>query len=440
MKLVHSASFAALTLASLLAATGLAFFVEDPQRSIGEPGTPEVGFFSTPVRVVNDYGFEPSVRVDSTGVIYVAIARALQVPVPVASWVWRSTDNGATWTKLANPLGNRVGAEPEIALDAQDRLYYTDLEVANTYVATYTNHGLTVESFNPIGQTTTGVDRQWFAVGKPKEIFLNTNDVERGMWQYYSPDITLAPTTAGRPITNLPHVSTPPAYDPTTGYVFTVYEGFGTLSSGLYVGRTMAPTTVPPLPVVTRLKVSNFDGVVSNVFPVMAVDDAGNEFIVWSQEDATGGMGIYLTWSTNNGNSWATPVRVNQHAGAHVFPWMVADDAGHVAIAWLGTDEVAPSEGVSNDAPWQVHFSQSLNVLSGSPTFTESHATGTMHVGKVCVSGLACDTGGGADRDLGDYIQIALGPDGMAHIAYTDDQVVAEPQVYHVRQTGGSPT
>jgi len=76
-----------------------------------------------------------------------------------------------------------------------------------------------------------------------------------------------------------------------------------------------------------------------NSFPVMAVDisngpNRGTIYAVWSNIGVPGvntgsGIDVYMIKSTNQGNNWSTPVRVNQDefglGKQHYFPWICCD-------------------------------------------------------------------------------------------------------------------
>jgi Neuraminidase (sialidase) len=78
-----------------------------------------------------------------------------------------------------------------------------------------------------------------------------------------------------------------------------------------------------------------------NVFPVAAVDDAGNIYAVWSEidsNDPTLHPGTFFSYSTDHGATWSTPVKVNQGAAQRLtlFPWIDAAGDGGVDIVYPG--------------------------------------------------------------------------------------------------------
>src|SRR3989449_1913243 len=180
----------------------------------------------------------------------------------------------------------------------------------------------------------------------------------------------------------------------------------------------------------------------NNIFPALAVDEFGFLYSVWSDNS-----NIFFTSSGDHGKTW-TPARiVNQGATrgkANVFPWVAADAKGHVVVAWLGADKA----GDSNDravmepghtpedngpctkgttcmtkwAKWNVYVLETVNGHAATPTFTQYTASDhVIHRGTVSTGGL----GGGADRNLADFFQVALDPQHRVNISFADDHVVS---------------
>src|SRR2546426_444946 len=181
----------------------------------------------------------------------------------------------------------------------------------------------------------------------------------------------------------------------------------------------------------------------ANLFPALAVDQFGFLYSVWSDNS-----NIFLTSSSDHGKTW-TPARgVNQGptpGKANVLPWVDADANGHVVVAWLGADRAGnsndrsvmepdhqPSQnGACTDgtttcmtkwAQWNVYVLETVNGHAATPTFTQFTASDhVIHRGTVSTGGL----GGGADRKLADFFQVALDPQHRANVAFADDHVVS---------------
>jgi hypothetical protein len=163
-----------------------------------------------------------------------------------------------------------------------------------------------------------------------------------------------------------------------------------------------------------------------NVFPAIAVDDAGNVYTVWSEIDSNAPTihpGTFFSYSTNFGSTWSIPVKVNQGAAQNLtlFPWIDAAGDGGVDIVYYGTDANVNAD----TAVWNVFMAQSLSAHTGSPVFASTQVTGTsatnppIHRGNISTGGL--QPGGSADRTLADLFQVAIGYDGLANISWSAD-------------------
>jgi hypothetical protein len=158
----------------------------------------------------------------------------------------------------------------------------------------------------------------------------------------------------------------------------------------------------------------------------VSVDKAGNVYVVYDDNH-----NMYYSFSTNFGHSFTGPIQVNHSpSNTAIFPWSSAGNAGQLDIVWYGTsyyDGVNPPDTYPASAAWYVYFSQNLNALTPSSTFTQVQASGVIHHGGVCESGVTCS----GNRDLLDDFGIATSPTtGKAVIIYTSDQYLntaAEP-------------
>jgi hypothetical protein len=175
------------------------------------------------------------------------------------------------------------------------------------------------------------------------------------------------------------------------------------------------------------------------------------------QSDTSCEYDMYVVWSSDGGATWdggggairgsaARPYRVNapSEVGTHFFPAIAAGDPGKVDVAYLRTPEIVPTDsfgktdpggcagpGPANGNPttyppacsWNLYAAQSLNLALGpaAATWSVTQVTTTpMHVGDICNLGIAC-VAPTSNRNLLDFISEALDQKGCAHIAYADD-------------------
>jgi hypothetical protein len=102
-------------------------------------------------------------------------------------------------------------------------------------------------------------------------------------------------------------------------------------------------------------------------------------------------------------------------------------------VAYISTPSVIPQlpygkpfPGEDPNAKWFVYLSRSINLTSGSPSWTQQRLTPkAIHTGDVCTLGIFCTPGQVLkiqNRDLLDFIDVVMDPSGMVHIAYTDTE------------------
>ncbi len=172
----------------------------------------------------------------------------------------------------------------------------------------------------------------------------------------------------------------------------------------------------------------------ANIFPALAVDNFGYLYTVWSDNE-----NIFLSSSSDLGNTWTSPVRVNRDGTvdkSNVFPWVAADSNGHVVVTWLGSNlagnsnDVAAMQPTCTDgttscwAQWSVYMAESVNGHATIPSFTQHTASDHfIHAGTVCTSGTGCSNGD--SRALADFFEVALDTQHRANIAFADDHLAS---------------
>jgi hypothetical protein len=171
----------------------------------------------------------------------------------------------------------------------------------------------------------------------------------------------------------------------------------------------------------------------SEIFTSVAVDDAGNVFIAFVFRDISKPApeyDVYVVESTDGGNTFSAPRKVNAGTGTHYFPWVTAGAANAIDVVYYDTTTVE-GVGVGNkpaaaphNATWTVKLAQSFD---GGLTFTESQVSTAgvpIYFGDICTTGIFCGNGAafgwGDDRILLDDFGVAIGPDGGARVAWTD--------------------
>jgi hypothetical protein len=390
---------------------------------------------------------EPSVKVAPDGGIYVTGPQGFggtrapeQVPAPVdqqssgGDLLWRSDDGGVTWKYLQSYDGTLGGGDSDITAAPNGTLYASGLAVACITVATSTDRGETWVPNPAACVDAAGLDdRQWNDVDGNQAVVtvfgsltglrfvrstVNTGAVVNGPTFELNGDDYQWPGVV--------------AVDQNTGTSYVVWNTAGgnnndcdSTTSGCdpmaaqntddirVVAVPRGATSSPNFVTVASHRDDTFDAFVD-----VAVDKAGSVYVVWNERHPD----VQETWtmlssSTDGGQTWSDPVKVNSTPKTTVFPWVSAGDAGRIAVSYYGTDATGYSpETVPGNPDWFVYSSYSTD---GGQTFSEYQTTPDyLHQGAVCTSGTGCASG---TRDLLDFFETDYDKNGCLVTAYADN-------------------
>jgi hypothetical protein len=224
------------------------------------------------------------------------------------------------------------------------------------------------------------------------------------------------------------------AVDQNDGTVYFVYQGVNSNDVTVTVGHPITPA-VAPVSYTSHVAASGKSSNIASLFPVVKVAKDGTVYVAYSD----GGQGIFIAHSRDQGNTWSIPVRVSDAVSTtSLFPWMTTGDLpGSVAVAWLGssTTDSEDHQGLNNDAAnWKVYFAESFDATAMNPTFYEAVASDhVVHAANISLGGF----GGTANRNLGDFFQVAVDPQGLAVFAFADDSNDFSGNPYVIHQTAG---
>jgi hypothetical protein len=414
------------------------------------PGT--AGFvgqsLTNPVYTGADTG--PSIRVGRDGTVYISAVRG----TPNGMDLWRADRPGGP-VVYASPPDTLLPRECCAAPGGQD----VDLEVSDAglvgvsdnwsgsvTVGVSSDRGRTFR-IQPLGGLLPGDDRQWMT-SDGSAFYMGFHDllsgdivVERSV--HGADGLVYAPTSMGvlgpaDPATTDLEPGNLLADRRHPGLLYQVY----TSSTTPATPRTMALGAVSAHQNVVRMATS-LDGGVSwrkstvfqgpegtsyaSLFPTAAVDRAGDVFVAVSDR-----AHVLVFRSTDRGATWSRPVRVNSQPGAAVLPWIAAGGDGGVVVTWFGASTADPG---ANTNRWRVDAAESVDGLAPSPTyrlFTVSDHV--VHTGPIC-GGPVGDRGPcqGAGRNLGDYFEVALDPEGVANVAWSDDSAGSPAAIHYAR-------
>ncbi len=363
----------------------------------------------------------------------------VSVPFGVSTTVsllWKSMDGGRTFIPLGTPIvrdsvAGPGGGDTHQAFDALGRFYFCDLSAACVTTAVSDDGGNTFPKVNPgscLGPNDPGGaqdDRQWIGAFGDGRGYTTVRNLAVSVGNNFHLNTTrdAGTTWAGSQAIGTVSQSGPFVVDKTkrniggTDYIlaYQMYYSGGTLK----MFRIQDPDTGAPVSVVD-LTVGPGS---ANVFPVPAIDNAGNLYVAWS--DATA---IFMATSTDRGNTWSVSKRVSpttgpEGTGTIIMPWIIAGDPGRADIVWYrGSMAGNPT---STDNRWDIYMAQTLNAFDAAPTFTYTKVSETtIHFGQICLGGTLCDVTvppGTNDRSFLEYPSITLDDRGAAMIIYNDN-------------------
>lgn len=375
--------------------------------------------FSAPVSL--GAGAEPSIQVDPLGPRYY---------VESANNIWRSDDKGATWTRITPR--QLLAGDANAAIGSTGNLYYQSLWVGSSWAWTSFNQGASWATETPFS-TNPYADRNWIAAYGPSTVYAKA-DIFASVVQT---PIIYKSTDAG--LTFAPTLSIVDGLLSTSGGfkgALTVDPNSGTLY--MPADSTSQLNVVSSVDEGDHLRVANVpapNGQAYDIILNVAVDGAGNAYVAWISQNSNRWT-LQYSYSTDTGLTWSVPHVVASAGGAsRVFPWSAANGTGNLAIAWYETTSSSASpDDVPAGTPWKVRVAQVTNAASGAPSVTTVDATGVIHRGKICTSGVTCASG---TRNLLDFLGVSIDPtDGRAVVVYTDD-TSGTPTVKFVRQSSG---
>jgi hypothetical protein len=397
---------------------------------------------------------EPIIKVDGKDRIFVTTPFGVSTTL---SLLWRSDDGGRTYVPLGSPvLRDAVtgpgGGDTDVDFDGKDRVYYIDLSAACVTVAVSDDGGNTFPTdrtsyVSCVSDRTNGAidDRQWIVGYGDGRAYATWRSLAGSDFFMFKTSDAGRTWDKGR-VLGAVSQSGPLRIDKTKRRVtvngterdaILVYQIY-------YSGNNIRLFRVTDLDDGTEPTVENFSIYnggsedVSFVFPVLAVDRAGNLYAVWSQAQSTPGTSqtIYMATSTDRGKTWSPRKRVSTLTGTNIMPWIVAGDPGRAAVTWYRSNLAGnPNNPAST---WTIHMAQTLNAFDPSPAFeTAQVSQNVVHRGEICTDGTLCDAQG-RDRSFLEYPSIHVDSKGAAVIVYNDNTNQSEgPYVMTAKQATG---
>ena len=422
---------------------------------------------STSATCYNPCG-EPSLVVSPVdGTLYVSTPRTILVCCNTqASPVWKSSDDGTSWSNPIFPSGAEnatTGGDTELAVDKRGTVYEGELWLGSDSIYISPDKGSTW-SWSPASHDV-GADREWFVYSPQEDALYGWYDGFKGLMVVKAPLTTplgssaasffpiervvvpecaaglatncpdVVDSAAGIPI--LPGTTSPgrPTISPVDGTLYFTFP-YQVAGQGVGIASTSDGGQTFSYNFVKGAGGGNF-GDTGNDFPVSAVDSAGNLYVAWI-ENKGDGFNLYLAASKDKGATWTTPTEVSKGISATaVFPNVVAGAPGQVAVSWYGTSV----KGDMNDAnamgsaEWNVYTSETINATAPQPSFSLGVVQSNFHKGVICTQGANCT---GTTRELLDFFDMKIDGSGALLVVYTRDAPGGTgTEIAFAKQTGG---
>lgn len=446
--------------------------------ALAAPSTAATSSFTWRQRPVADDSSitEPSVSIDRSGRIFVCGPGGAG---GTGNAGWYSFDDGVTFTRK-DTAGDQAdgGGDCELQYLPDGSLVTADLAIRSSVIFRSTDGGKTFAQQQDAGSEQ---DRQWLAYDERRKLlYLVYHDIVAELEMYVQsadggktwsspptlvnsadqfagpPNVIATPgQTASLVDQGYNTFSGPMLIDQTRGDQYVLYSvssaqdnltsvgGFGPTRGIVVAHRGPEDTTFSNKYAVVSTGVPGGGEVNGAIFPWGSVDAAGNVYVFYNSS-VGGRFHTYYVVSKDHAATWSKPVRVDGNPmdkGATVYATGQAGAAGVLDLAWYQSDDATSPD--DPNATWYVDFAQVRNAESATPQITRSRISDhIVHHGSICQKGILCVRALGDDRSLGDFFELAIGPDGLAQVAWTDNGNKGTPgagprRVFWAKQASG---
>jgi len=324
--------------------------------------------------------------------------------------IYRSIDNGATWTLQPIPTiaETVLASDSSTSVSPDGTLYYTfDYPYAgNTAVCTSKDKAETW-TCNP-AVAPGGTDRMWVTAPGNDEAYETTNE---GLYQTaflessdggtvwvlnQLADETLEPSD-GPLLKDIGSNVILQVVDNSTMDVYRYNAG------GVGVPKLISAVTTP---------VGS-----TEALPSSTQDTAGNFYLVGNAPNAANGQAIQIARSTDQGQTYTTlPLIPQTSTGTATFMSIAAGKPGHLAVVYYYTTANV-TDVTAASVPWSAQVAETYDAFDAMPVWTVTTLEPLVHTGGMCANaGCSGDT-----RYSGDFITAIIDSGEHLNMTWMDE-------------------
>ncbi len=416
--------------------------------------------FTPPVKLTGPAGGEPSIATDGRGNVYVDGPQGIIVSGASGNpgiGFWKSSDDGSSFGP-GKAIGSLAGGGDSDVLTTPDgTVYVDDLEAVSSQVFKSTDQGNTFTGIGavpdpsgctavaPTSQVGPSDDRPWLTTDRQGTLYLTYHEFVSAQPLAFRSDNGGADSfshSCGSIITD-PTIEANVPTDitggtlvakPTTDAAGNFYVLFSTTTQA----QNVAAAPGQPSGTFSQLYVAVshdhcatfkdytvYDGAskgtnttqFGDVFNVITADGAGNLYAVGagfvnSPTSFSPTANIYVSSSSDQGQTWKGPTLVGSTNAAHLLPAAVGGGgAGQLALGYFQTTN-AKTDPNDLGGKWTYTTAETGNALAAQPSFSFSDVNPSFiyHYGQICNQGILCTPNG--DRSLADFTSATIDPAG----------------------------
>jgi hypothetical protein len=334
---------------------------------------------------------------------------------------WRSTDGGASWTRIGVAPGVNNGphsvtssgfSDPDLTMDQAGTLYNTEINLPHVSVYASFDDGQSWPSANPVSSSG---DRPWVVGAEPGEVFVLSNalitrillrSTTSGVaWEVVNDDMRVD----GKPIVDPINPATG-LIGPVGPYGIAISDDDGRTWDIHDVDAHVGPST--------------------QFFSTVAADTDGNVYLATAggydgDRDNSNAGEVWVAAYERATGTWSS-TQVPTPGGDALWPWITAGSPGRVAVGWLERTARTPHT-------FSVYAAVTTNALGSTLTCDDSSSVtvpaawsvadashGAVHAGPICLQGTTCNLSLASDRRMGDFITINHDLEGRIFLASGD--------------------